>query len=655
MRATRALLASTMTLACGSLPALSATPAATAGPPTTAAPTSHAEAFARGPFMEQARLSPDGKALAFINSQGDTRRLVVRVGQGAGTLQAPLRDADGARLESCDWKTPQRLLCTFTGTGMLDGRAFPFNRLVAVNIDGSGMRQLITNSKYTANQFLADVIDWLPDDPDHVLVAVVEPDAGDWPSVMELDVNTGAVRRLIRGVSPLRYFITDTAGRVRIGCGRKQAQFICKRREENGSWRELTKTEIFGAGDDLVPVAMAADGKSFYGYASHEGRTALWQVDLADRDEARVLFSHPQVDVGSPLLGPRGELRAVQYVDDKPRLKVLDPQLASTVAAVQREYPGHGVTVGDPRNDGRVQLLLAESDINGGTFVLVDTQAQTVYRIGNYTDKLPPLARMEPVTVKARDGVAIPGYLTRPVTPLGTPPPLVVLPHGGPILRDVWGYDPLVQLLAAQGYAVLQANFRGSGGYGDDWQEAAHQDWGGLTYDDIVDATRWAHAAGHGDPARTCIVGWSFGGYAALLGGVRDSGLYRCVAAIAPVTDLPKLIASEGFFGLREVTRRQIGNDPAKLERDSPARNAASLKVPVLLVHGKRDYTVPVQQTELMAKELKRAGRPAQLLMLPQGEHSLLRPSERLALYTALEEFLARHLATAATPAAGTP
>lgn len=615
-----------------------------------ALPASQAAAFARGSLMEAARLSPDGKALAFITEIGDVRGLVVRVAAGKVGLRATLRDGDGVRLEDCDWKTPQRLLCTFTGTAMLNGRAYPFNRLVGVNTDGSGMRQLITNSKYTANQFLANVIDWLPDDPQHLLVAVNEPES-EWPSVMQLDVDTGTLRRVTRAVEPLRHFITDRGGRVRIGCGRKQVQFVCKRRDDDGAWHDLVRTEMFGEGDDLHPVAMADDGKSFYGLAEHEGRTALWQVDLADREAARVLFSHPQVDVSGPVLGPRGELRAVRYVDDRPRLHIIDPALAATVATVQREYPGHTVYVIDPRNNGPLQLLFAASDINAGSYVLVDTEAQAVYPAGNLTAALPPLARVEPITYTARDGVTVHGYLTRPVTPRGTPPPLVVLPHGGPIARDEWGYDPLVQLLATQGYAVLQANFRGSGGYGDAWQEAAHQDWGGLTYDDIVDATKWAHRAGHGDPARTCIVGWSFGGYAALLGGVRDSGLYRCVAAIAPVTDLPKLIFSEGFFGLREVTRRQIGNDRAKLERDSPARNAKALKVPVLLVHGKRDYTVPIEQTEVMARELKRAGNPAKVLLLPHGEHGLTLPSERLALYQALEKFLAAHLAgAAATP-----
>jgi dipeptidyl aminopeptidase/acylaminoacyl peptidase len=225
---------------------------------------------------------------------------------------------------------------------------------------------------------------------------------------------------------------------------------------------------------------------------------------------------------------------------------------------------------------------------------------------------------------------------------------LIVMPHGGPIARDRWDYSFLRQFLVSRGYAVLQMNFRGSSGYGDDWFFAAHQDWGGLTYDDVVDGARWAVQQGITDPERVCIVGWSFGGYLALVGAQRNPELFHCSVDIAGVSDLPMLI-SEGrdwVAGL-DYRKRQLGTDSEKLKRDSPRLHVADFKVPLLMLHGKRDYQVPFEQSETMDAALTRAGKAHRFVVIPEADHQFSGVKDRAALLKEIETFLGEQLPAA--------
>lgn len=254
---------------------------------------------------------------------------------------------------------------------------------------------------------------------------------------------------------------------------------------------------------------------------------------------------------------------------------------------------------------------------------------------------------MRAINYPAKDGTVIPGYLTVPLGARTENLPLVVMPHGGPIARDSWGFDPWVQFLASRGYAVLQMNFRGSDGYGSDWYWAAHQDWGGLSYSDITDGTRWAIAQGIADPKRICIVGASFGGYAALLGATRNSDLYRCAVSIAGVSDLPEMLADDQRFTNGAIVRQQVGTDRAKLKEDSPRRHVEKVSIPVLMIHGDHDYTVEFDQTEMMASALKRAGKPYKTVKVAGADHHFSEDSDKRTLFTELETFLAAYLGTA--------
>ena len=262
----------------------------------------------------------------------------------------------------------------------------------------------------------------------------------------------------------------------------------------------------------------------------------------------------------------------------------------------------------------------------------------------SYSDRdLSTFAPMRSISYPARDGTPIPAYLSTP-TGKTADLPLIVMPHGGPIARDSWGYFFLREFLVSRGYAVLQMNFRGSSGYGDDWFFAAHQDWGGLTYDDVVDGAKWAVQQKIADPRRMCIVGWSFGGYLALLGAQRNADLFRCSVDIAGISDLGLLIEEGHNWLASEVVKKQIGTDPAKLKLNSPRMHAAEFEVPLLMLHGDSDAQAPFEQSEEMHSALKRAGKAHRFVAVPDADHSFSAEKHRVILLREIEAFLAEHL-----------
>jgi dipeptidyl aminopeptidase/acylaminoacyl peptidase len=307
----------------------------------------------------------------------------------------------------------------------------------------------------------------------------------------------------------------------------------------------------------------------------------------------------------------------------------------------------------DRTQDQSLYVLRTTSDIDGGTYYLYDVRAAKLQLIGTSYRELAkaPLGRLQTISYPARDGVSIPGYLMTPPGARAAHVLLIVMPHGEPIARDSWRFDFLQQFLVSRGYAVLQMNFAGSSGYGDQWYFAAHQDRGGLTYSDIEDGAKWAIAQGIADPAHVCILGWSFGGYAALLGAVRGSGLYRCAVSIAGVSDLSLLLNERQAIMAYGVVREQIGSNAQQLAADSPRRHAADVGIPVLMIHGDRDAQVPIEQSKAMASALSAARKPFEFQLIPGADHQMSRHSDRTAMLEAIEKFLSANLGPGVTAA----
>jgi dipeptidyl aminopeptidase/acylaminoacyl peptidase len=249
------------------------------------------------------------------------------------------------------------------------------------------------------------------------------------------------------------------------------------------------------------------------------------------------------------------------------------------------------------------------------------------------------LATVKPITYQAADGSAIPAYLTLPAGSEGKNLPAIVMPHGGPGARDEWGFDWLSQYFAARGYAVIQPNFRGSTGYGDAWyQKNGFQSWR-TSIGDVNDAGRWLVKSGIADPRKLAIVGWSYGGYAALQSSVLDPDLFKAIVAVAPVTDLDTLRdESRNFTNFPQVDAL-IGHGPW-VDEGSPTHNAGKIKAPVLLFHGDRDTNVGIGESRLMAAKIKGAGGKVELVEFKGLDHQLDDDTARTTLLGKADVFL---------------
>jgi len=632
------------------------------------------EDFAREPQIFDAALSPDGRYLEWVTAVHDERAVIVLDRSVPGSKpRAVMRSDPQGRfdLSWCRFVSDTRLVCGITGAEKIpDGRVYVVTRLAAVDADGKNPRELVSDEDAVGfqSQFQDDVVDWRPGKSDTVLIteqenaldararAMVAAGGGSigqttapYPSVFELNTATGDMQVRYSPRAPLRSFVSDRHGNVRLGWGVAQNSDEMEYDvHDAGGWHTLMTVNALDR-TVLEPVAICPDNPDCaYAFGSYQGRRALWRMDLTGKVAPQVEFAHPAVDVEAAWFSYDGRLVGARYDTDRPFLYYIDPKRESIVRAVQKVMPGAFILVRDVTQDESLYLLRAMSDIDDGTFLLFDARTGSLMKLGTAYPELEHVAlgRMQSISYTARDGTTIPGYLT---VPPGWRPehlPLVVMPHGGPAARDYWAFDFLRLFLVSRGYAVLQMEFRGSSGYGDDWLNVARQDWGGLTYSDIEDGARWAVKDGIADPQRMCIVGWSFGGYAALVGAVRDGDLFRCAVSIAGVSDLSLL---ERQYGGRLV-REQVGTDPEKLKAESPVRHVDSMNIPLLMIHGDRDAQSQIAQSRAMDAALTEAHKAHQYIEIPGATHQMSRESDRMILLSSIEKFLKEHLGPGVAP-----
>jgi len=294
--------------------------------------------------------------------------------------------------------------------------------------------------------------------------------------------------------------------------------------------------------------------------------------------------------------------------------------------------------------EGHFYIVYSESRYDPGYFHVYDAANKKIHGLMEKYPGLDPayLADVNTFSFTARDGLKIPAVLTTPLGVKAKNLPLIILPHGGPQSHSTVAYNYTAQFLANRGYAVIEPNFRGSTGYGKDFNEAGHEQWGLAMQDDLTDATQWAIKSGLADPERICIVGGSYGGYAALMGAVKEPDLYKCAAAFNGVFDIPKMkFDQKDYIGGLYMTRFINKGDT---ETVSPYHRADEISIPVLLLAAEDDRVVRVEQSEAMAKKLKKIGKLSKFILIDDGGHSLNTEAARTTKLTELEAFLKKHI-----------
>jgi dipeptidyl aminopeptidase/acylaminoacyl peptidase len=405
-----------------------------------------------------------------------------------------------------------------------------------------------------------------------------------------------------------------------------------------GSYFQATET-------GMRPIGIDSTINAAYVLEKTGGRDALYRVSLDGSMRKELAFAHPQVDVtGVVRVGRRGRIVGARYSTDVPQAEYFDPEFRTMAAGLSKALaPLSLISVIDSSADEKRHLIHAANDIVPGRYYLYDSTKKSLKPLVADRPELAgvKLGSMKPITYKAADGTSVPGYLTLPHGSSGKGLPAIVMPHGGPASRDEWGFDWLVQFFVSNGFAVLQPNYRGSAGFGQQWfQENGFRSWR-TAIGDVNDAGRWLVSEGIADPSKLAIVGWSYGGYAALQSNVLDPDLFKAVVAIAPVTDLGMLKSEQGNFV--QFARDYIG-DGAQLVEGSPARNVAGFKAPVLMFHGTSDINVSSKETETMDRALKKAGKSSEAVLYRGIDHQLRDTAVRTDMLTKSAAFLRKSL-----------
>lgn len=492
------------------------------------------------------------------------------------------------------------------------------------------------------------IVDMLEMEPDHILVQR----SIDSAFLFKMDVNTGAVRTM--ATAPVRFgsFLVDHAGQLRYVVGIEENQDTVTMRRVGDEWEEIHRASM--GSSRLLPQGFDPGNKLVYTQISEDGEPAkLYAVDA--ETEARTLLSgNENVEASGYLYSSDGrELLAANYLDGLPETDFINEAHAEvrTYAGLINAFPEHAVRFDGISRDGRYVLLRVYSDIDPGSYYLFDRQANKAKFLLAAMQWIKPeqMSPMDPFSFTARDGTKIHGYLTVPRGSTGKNLPLILHPHGGPHgPRDTWGFNPEVQFLASRGYAVLQVNFRGSGGYGNAFERKGYGNWGTSMIDDMTDAVDWAVRSGIADPDRLCTYGASYGGYAALQSVVREPDRYQCAIGYVGVYSLP-LMFKDGDIPKtdsgRSYLQRVLPDSTAEQHAQSSVFNVERLRVPLMLVHGERDERVPMSQYRALKSALVEAGRPPEVEILePKEGHGFQDLDNNVRLYTAMEAFLDKHL-----------
>lgn len=627
-----------------------------------------ARLFGARPTTFAADMSPSGKKIVYLSAAGGSQTTVKLVDLSTNKTTNVI--SSNGRPESFSWcrfAGETNLICRYDGNIRYEASVVGASRLVAIDLHKNKVQSLGVRESTRdqgLRQFDGSVIDWLPDgDGASVLMARTHvPQRGEIGSNLNRESAGGlGVDRLDLGslratqIEPARpqaaMYMTDAHGMVRLmGVDVLNGQQLTGRRKftyrASGTkgWRELGEFNS-ATNSGMWPLAIDKLTDSLFYLKGLNGRDALYSMKLDGSGASTLVAKNDHVDIsgiarvtrGSPVVG-------YLYSDDRPRIEYFDPQykaLARSLGRALKDTPL--ISFDSASRDGNILLVHGASDRNPGTYYVLNRATKELFSVLADRDELTgkALAPVRSVTYPAADGTSIPAYLTMSEDGGTKNRPAVVLPHGGPSSRDEWGFDWIAQFLAARGYVVIQPQYRGSAGFGDDFQgDNAFRNWR-MAMGDIRDSAAYLVKEGIVDPKRVAIVGWSYGGYAALQSAATDPDRYKAVVAIAPVTDLAALRKDGEGFTNAKLVAAEIGTGP-DLAAGSPLRNAAAIKAPVLLVHGDLDGNVLFYHSQRMQAALQKNGTPVELLTLPGLEHQLDDAEARTAMLTKIGELLDR-------------
>jgi dipeptidyl aminopeptidase/acylaminoacyl peptidase len=625
------------------------------------------EDFVRQAAYSSARISPTGEYLGILVDRGDQDILTILRMSDMSIVKVN-QLPDGKSVAGFQWIGDERLMFTAVEKFGSFAAPRPTGEWYAVNADGSQARPVIfygtrdaTQRRKTVGNESFSLLDPMDEDPRNVLMQVRYPLSkdGSGTELVMVDTVSGTRKSLVRAPRHNCSLSLDEKKEARFAVcsddkdeeGNYDISTELYRREADGSWVQVSKAStggkeirVLGSDDTGVIYALEDDRKKPAAFGTIDRETGAFQK----------LFQDPVAEVSGWVTSPTDDsVLAVMSEAGAPRVELVNEEHPDTelYASLAGAFPGQMVNFSTSTRDGSKVVVSVYSDRNPGELYLYDRgtgQARFLMKGRDWVDNSKS-ASIRPFSLTSRDGLALHGYLTLPNGSTGKNLPMIVLPHGGPMgPRDNWRYDGETQLLASRGYAVLQVNFRGSGGFGKAFQDMAYGQWHTGIMNDIVDATKWAIKDGVADAERICIYGGSFGGYSALMAPALEQDLFQCAFGYVGLYDAQiqmKLSdTSKSSSGMRYL-QRAFGSTRAEQDAMSPITHADKITIPVMLAAGARDPRCPPEHTEAMYKALERAGNKPEDMIIASGEmHGFYKLENRVDLYTRMLAFFGRHI-----------
>lgn len=612
-----------------------------------------AEYFSRLPQISRVALSPDGKHLAYVwNDSG----ISVVVNHTPGESPAMIVQTDNEKF-IFSW------VKWLNNDYLLGGVRYPSLRYTVKNTE-TGMYKVnrrtkkylpaVNEKRYRGRQhglhipqFRDRIISFLPDEPNHFLLGL-DLDNPTYPDIYRVNIKNGRRKIAQHGSEPFRYWTADQQGRVRLRAsfkdGERVAQFFdLEKQEWQPFWRyrplEDPPRSILGFG---------ADPNIVYVREVDEGLNAIFTVNLGDPSLPRKLVAaDTRYDLNGGLIyspKTRNPVGVYRTGDDGSPM-YWNAEFKRLQKDVDQALPGKINWIYDISDDENKYIVHSSSDSESGSYFLGDRAKHELMRISRDYPELEgfELSGKKHLTYTTRDDLSIHAYLTEPWGDPPKPWPTIVHPHGGPMSRDYKDFDYWTEFFASRGYAVLQMNFRGSTGFGWNFTKSGLANMGREMQDDISDGTQFLIDQGIADPEKLCLVGASYGGYAALWGAIKRPDLYRCAVSFAGVTDWTAVLKRSRHFLNSSLVKKQLG-ERKQLDEVSVIEHAEKLTVPVLLVHGDKDRIVEPWHSQKLAKKLKRLGKEYRYIELENGSHSLSKQQNRTLLFKEMDQFLGKHL-----------
>lgn len=616
------------------------------------------EDFFKNPRIGTATLSPNGKYLATTaNIKGMLQLAVVEMDTGAAKTIAGYEKLDVVHIH---WINDERIVFSVIDR---DGeQTSSSGGLYAIDRDGGKSSILIRSLEHALFQnqaaFLTSplwmrMLDVARDDPNSIIALGYFFNRDVVP--YRVDTLTERRKEIYFNVPGLaRDFIFDGRNQLRVvvsANAEDSIRTVWYRDTVDQAWRKLSehssmepRFSVIGFDEDNQTMIVAAP--------AGDGRKGIYKYDFANNKPGELLASDKNADVdGGLVFSPdTRKLLGVRMTTEPPRTQWLDKGYAALQAGIDRAYPNL-VNVIHPGNAGAAMLVYSYSSTHPGNYSIYDPAKKKLRNLFATRPWLDPKKMSEQLVFDyvARDGLPIPSYLTLPQGREAKALPLVVLPHGGPWARDHWGFDPQVQFLAGLGYAVLQPQFRGSTGFGDNHFKKGFKQWGLAMQDDITDGVNSLIKQGLADPKRICIMGASYGGYAVLMGLIKDTYMYKCGINLLGVTDLAHLYSnvSGGDDRVAQYGKKEMIGDPDTLREQfiatSPSRQAGKILAPVFMVYGEKDRRVPLIHGEDMRDALRKQGKAVEWMELEKEEHGFAKEENRFKVYGAIETFLKKY------------